>query len=284
MRIIQRVAMMVSAFVLTTGAGACGQVVDAARAALPEATRASGLLKVATSLQWPPFAFVGDNGSPDGIDVQLIKLLAGKLGLRPEFDDIKFPSIVPGVAIGRYDVGVDQIGHTAERAQVVAFLDYFNSGLGLLVRRGTMGVDVNHLCGRTLALTQGSSQVGVADTLSEACARAGNKPITKLVFPNSADTYMALANGRGDGFLSAKAVGVYIARVNDKLEMQESTLPDQISTSGIVMGKANTALHTALRLALEDALADGSYRKIMADHGVPEGTLTLEQIRNPPSF
>lgn len=37
------------------------QVVKAARAALPEAVRAAGVLRVATSTQWPPFAYQGEN-------------------------------------------------------------------------------------------------------------------------------------------------------------------------------------------------------------------------------
>ena len=163
----RRFAGVLALGLLLVGGGAArAQVVDAARAALPDATRSSGVLKVATSLQWPPFAFSDERGTPDGIDIRLVKLLAGKLGLRPEFEDIKFPAIVPGVASGRYDIGVDQIGDTAERAKAVAFLDYFNSGLGLLVRKGETGIDVNHLCGHTLVLTQGSAQVGVAEAVS----------------------------------------------------------------------------------------------------------------------
>ena len=52
--------------------------------------------------------------------------------------------------------------------------------------------------------------------------------------------------------------------------------------SGIVMARGNARLHEALRLALESAVADGSYPKILAEFGVPEGALTVEQIRNPP--
>lgn len=258
------------------------EVVDAARAALPEATRSAGVLKAATSLQWPPFGYMAEGGAPDGIDIRLVKLLAAKLGLKPEFEDIKFPSIVPGVASGRYDLGVNQIGLTAERAKVVDFLSYFNSGYGLLVRRGVTDVDINHLCGRTLVLTRGSAQVGMAEKISADCVKAGQKEVSMLLYPNSADTYLALSNGRGDGFLTARAVGVYIAKGNDKLAMSSGTLEGLVSTSGIVLAKGNKALATALQLALESAVADGSYAKIMADFGVPEGALTVEQIRNPP--
>ena len=257
-------------------------VVDAARAALPDAVRTAGVLRVATSLQWPPFDYTVEGTGPDGIDIRLVKLLAAKLGLRAEITDVKFPAIVPGVANGRFDIGVDQIDRTAERAKTVDFLSYFNAGYGLLVRKGVSDVDVNHLCGRTLVLTQGSSQIGIAQALTADCVKAGDKPITMLFFPDSADTYLALANGRGDGFLTGKAVGIYIAKGNDKLAMTTPTLPGRTSLSGIVMAKGNTALNGALQQALESAVADGSYMKIMSDFGVPDGALTVEQIRNPP--
>lgn len=261
---------------------AAADVVPAARAALPEAVRASGVLRIATSLQWPPFGYQTDAGDADGIDIRLIKVLAEKLGLKPEFENVRFPAIVPGVANGRFELGANQLGITPEREQVVRFVVYFRSQLGLLVRRGVTGIDVNNLCGRTLALTQGSSQVAVAQTLSERCVKEGKREISFLFFPNSADTYLAVSNGRGDGFLTGKATGLWVARHNDKLEMTASTLPETASLSGMVVAKDNTAMYEALRLALESAIADGSYGRILDEYGVREGGLTAEEVRNPP--
>lgn len=254
-------------------------VVAEARAALPEAIRTSGTLKVATSLQWPPFAFKDDKGDMEGIDIRLMRLLAEKLGLKAEIEDVRFPSIVPGVTTGRYDVGVNQIGITAERAKVADFVPYVVSGFSLLVRKGTPHIDVNNLCGYTLSLTQGSGQIPVAERLSQQCVKEGKKEISFLFFPNSADTYLALSNGRGDGFLVGKPAGVYIAKGNPRLEMTTSVLKDSETISGIVVTKGNAALQKALTLALESAVADGSYKKILDDFGVPDAALTVEQIR-----
>ncbi|MBE9605137.1 ABC transporter substrate-binding protein [Acetobacteraceae bacterium H6797] len=268
---------------LSSPAMAQAQVVPEARAALPEVVRQAGVLKIATSYQWPPFASLGSDGKPDGIDIRLMTLLAAKLGLTPQFDDIKFPSIVPGVSSGRYDAGVNQIGITAERQKVVNFVPYFNSGYGLLVRKQDAALDINDLCGKTLVLTRGSAQVAVAEKLSADCVTAGKKEISFLFFPNSADTYLALSNGRGDGFLTARASGLEIAKGNDKLTMTSGMLPNMMSISGIVVAQNNKPLQDALRLALESAAADGSYQEIMADFAVPEGALSVEQIRNPPA-
>jgi polar amino acid transport system substrate-binding protein len=256
-------------------------IVAEARAALPAGIRDAGVLKVATSLQWPPFDFKAENGQPDGLDIRLVTLLAGKLGLKPDFTDVKFPAIVPGVANGRFDIGVDQIGVTPERLKAVDFLNYYNSGYGLLVRAGTTGFDATDLCGHTLVLTQGSAQVSLAEQLSQACTQSGKKPIAMLNFPDSADTYLALANGRGEGFLTDPAVGAYIARGNPKLAMTAEALPGHSLICGIVIARGNAALRQALLLALESAVADGSYRKVLDDFSASQGALTLEQIRTP---
>lgn len=257
-------------------------VVEAARAALPAAMREAGVLRIATSLQWPPFGFKDEQGGPAGIDLELLHLLAAKLGLRPEVTDVRFPAIVPGISSGRFDVGANQMARTAERERVVQFVVYFRSEMGLLVRRGTTGIDVNNLCGRTLALTQGSSQVAIAEQISARCVREGKREISFLFFPNSADTYLAVSNGRGDGFLTGAAVGTYIAQHNNRLQMTNVFLPDYASIAGIVIGRENNQLATAIRLALESAIEDGSYRRILEKYGATEGILTIPEVRNPP--
>jgi polar amino acid transport system substrate-binding protein len=257
------------------------EIDPAARAALPEKNKQSGVLEVATSLQWPPFDFKSESGQPDGIDLRLVTALAKRLSLTPKFTDVKFPAIVPGVATGRFDIGVDQLAETPERQKVVQFVDYYGSALGLLVRKGTMGIDVTQLCGHTLALTQGSSQVAVAQRVSAQCVADGKKAIGLLYYPDSADTYMAVANGRGDGFLTDQAVGVYIARQNDKLEMLPGTLQGTRSLAGIVIAKDNNALAKALRLALLDMMHDGSYQKLLAEYGVADASLTPTDLEEP---
>lgn len=253
----------------------------AARAALPDKNKQSGTLEVATSLQWPPFDFKSDSGQPDGIDIRLVTGLAERLGLTPKFTDVKFPAIVPGVSTGRFDIGVDQLAETPERQKVVRFVDYYGSALGLLVRNGTTGIDVTHLCGHTLALTQGSSQVAVAQRVSAQCVAGGKQAIRLLYYPDSADTYLAVANGRGDGFLTDQAVGVYIARQNKKLEMTPGTLEGTRSLAGIVVAKDNGQLADALRLALLDMMRDGSYQKLLAEYGVASAALNPADVEKP---
>lgn len=253
----------------------------AARAALPEALRQSGVLAVATALQWPPFDFTGADNKPDGLDIRLVAALAAKLGLTPKFTDVTFTALVPGVSTGRFDIGVDEIADTPERRKVVQLVPYYRAGLGVLVPHDATGIDPNHLCGHMLAVTQGSMQVAVVDRLAKACTDAGDKPIRQIFFPNSADTYLAVGNGRGEAFVTDRAVGLYVAQHHATLAMLPGTLPQTDAVYGLVVGKDNAALAAALRIALKALIQDGTYKTILETYGVPEGAVTSDQVDAP---
>jgi polar amino acid transport system substrate-binding protein len=98
-------------------------------------------------------------------------------------------------------------------------------------------------------------------------------------FPNSADTYLAVANGRGDGFLTDKAVGIYIAQHNTKLHMLPEILAGTESVAGIVIAKDNSELAKAVRLALVSLIRDGTYKQILDQFGVADAGLTEAEVQ-----
>lgn len=262
----------------TAGQGFAQDVVEEARAALPAEMRDSGVLRVATNFSWPPFAYKDESGKETGIDIELVKLLAAKLGLEPEYEDLKFPSIIPGVSNGRYDVGVNQFGITAERQQVAQFLPYFDTGFSLLVPEGKTEIDVNDLCGKTIVITQGSALVSVVQDRSDKCVAAGDPEINLIFFKNTADTLLALTNGRGDGFVTARPVGIYISETSEGLDVASGTLEDYNSINGIALGKDRDDLFDALFLALKSAIEDGSYSEVLGMFDSADGGLSLEQV------
>ena len=177
---------------------------------------------------------------------------------------------------------MDEIADSAERRKAVQFVDYYHANMGLLVKQGATGIDPNHLCGHPMALTQGSYQVAIVQRMSEACVAAGDKPIAQSVFPDVGDTYLAVANGRADAFMTDRAVGIYTAKHSGKLAALPGAVADTDNISGIVVAKDNDALEGALKLALKSMLQDGSYQQILALYGVPDAALTAAQIDNPP--
>ena len=64
--------------------------------------------------------------------------------------------------------------------------------------------------------------------------------------------------------------------------MTGNLLKEFSTVSGIVVAKGNTAMAEALRLALEAAVVDGSYGRLLEGFDLAEAALTVDEIRNPP--
>jgi polar amino acid transport system substrate-binding protein len=227
------------------------------------------VFRVATSLVWAPFAYKSDKDEAVGIDISLMKAIAAKLGLKPEIDDLKFPAIIPGVQSGRYHAGVDQLAISPQRLAAVDMIQYFDNGTSVLVPAGKPIKDVNNLCGLTFDVTQGSFQIGLLNKLSDACVAAKQSPISQQAYPSAADTLLAISNGRGDAFMTATPQGVYISRINSKVELMKGEVNDvERQRAGIVVQKDNAPMRKAVALALLSLMEDGTYKSILDEFGV----------------
>ena len=265
---------------LIVGHASAQSVAESARAALPGKVRDGGTLNVATALQWAPFAYRNEKDEAVGIDISLMKVISAKLGLKPAFEDLKFPAIIPGVQSGRFHVGVDQLSMSPERLAVVDMVPYFQSTSVLLVPTGKTVKDIANLCGMTFVVTQGSVQVRQLNQLTEACTKKGDKPIVQQLYPSSAESLLAIANGRGDAFLTAAPQGVYISRINKKVELVPGDVPNvERQPAGIAFEKGNTAMRKAIALALASAIEDGSYKAILKEFAVENSAVTIEEVR-----
>lgn len=247
-------------------------VVPAARAALPESIRKSGVLKVAGAMVWPPFNWM-QNGHVVGMEVDLSRLMAAKMGLRAEIADIKFATLILSVRNGRYDIAIGQLGISAKRQKAVDFVPNYLSRFSMLVKNGRTGVDINNLCGRHMAATVGSAQIPVLQKLSAQCVAAGKPALATDLYGDPLNTYLALANGRGDGYLVAQAPGIYIAKRFPRLAVAPGLLRDMSTLSGFVVAKNKPDLRRALSIALSSAIADGSYMAILRKYGVEIGAV-----------
>jgi polar amino acid transport system substrate-binding protein len=258
------------------------QVDQAARAKLPAALKSSGTLKVATSLQWPPFGFKGEGGQAEGFDLDLMKAISARLGLKTSITDVKFDSIIPSVQNGRFDVGVNELGDIPERRKIVQFVDYYSGGIAVLVPKGqSSDISPTDLCGHTLSLTQGSSQVELGKRISKQCVADGKPAIDFKMFSESASTILAVSNKRVEGFMTDYAVGVYLTRTTNKtLDVLPGVVPDSTDRAGIVIGKDDDELAAAIQAALQSMIDDGSYKKILDKWGLGERAVERATIND----
>ncbi|NTJ11567.1 transporter substrate-binding domain-containing protein [Rhizobium lusitanum] len=277
--------MLVTLFAATVVAAGTAHAagIDAgAREALPKEVRDSGLLKVAIMMQWAPFSYYDAANNPAGIDVEVVNLLSAKLGLKPQWVDLnQIPVMINGIESGRFDLS-PSLGITAERTKVVDFVPYYKSTFSLLVKKGAVAVDINNLCGHLLAVTQGSAQVGVVDSLSQDCVAAGKPAIRSDIYPNGNASQLAVANGRSEGVIVGSAVGKYIQTQNTALEVAPNLLDNRFSMLAMLVSKKRPELKEALMLAMESAISDGSYQATLKNLDLQEATINREELRRAP--
>lgn len=87
---------------------------------VPESVKKEGKIVVATDASYPPFELYGpDNKTIVGLDPDLGKELGKVLGVEFEFKATGFDSIIPGLAAGRFGLGMSSMTVNAQRAKVV---------------------------------------------------------------------------------------------------------------------------------------------------------------------
>src|SRR5690606_34602040 len=131
----------------------------------------------------PPAHFETDSGMK-GVDPDLAVLLGQVMGLKVKVEGVPLDQIIPGLQAKRYDVVLSQFSPTPERAKVVDFVNYAQSGTSLGVASGNpKKLSTDNLCGVSVGVQKGSSQtVDVVPMLDKKCEAAGKKPVQMKTF------------------------------------------------------------------------------------------------------
>lgn len=89
----------------------------------------SGVLRVGTTGDYPPFSFMSEtSGQYSGIDIDLAKHLAASLGVELDFVRTSWPGLMSDLAADNYDIGMSGISRTLLRQRTAFFSDAYSSG------------------------------------------------------------------------------------------------------------------------------------------------------------
>lgn len=92
------------------------------------------VLRVGVSSVSPPFCYLDNEGDLTGLDIELMQMVAAKLGRRLELTDMEFAQMIPALLEGKVDVIGGCFSITPERQRLVRFTDsYYKGGVAVLV-------------------------------------------------------------------------------------------------------------------------------------------------------
>lgn len=162
-----------------------------------EAIKAAGVIKVGTSADYPPFEYVDAAGNKVGFDIELMEEIARRLGVKLEWVDMPFDSLIAGVQEGKIDIAISAFNYTEERDQVVDFSDaYYDAEDAFMVTDGFSGTftQPEDAANYTVGVQTGTTQ----DTwVTEVLVGGGLMPESNVFRYDRADqAALDLKNGR----------------------------------------------------------------------------------------
>ena len=228
---------------------------SASAADLLDTIKSRGTIKVALEGNYPPFNFKDPKtGQLTGFEIDVAKLLAAKLGVKPEFTTTEWSGILAGLGAGKYDVIINQVGITDERKKAFDFSDpYTLSSAQLIVRKDETRQfnSLEDLKGKKLGLGQGTNFEQKAKAVPGIDVRT---------YPGSPEYLADLAAGRIDAALNDSLLVSYILK-STKLPLKGGSPVGAVDQIGIPLHKGNPKFLAALNKALADIKADGSFKQ-----------------------
>jgi polar amino acid transport system substrate-binding protein len=241
---------------------------------LPDKVKQAGAVKIGTEALYPPFEYFGpDNKTIVGLDPDLANALGQVLGVKVTMTHTAFDGLLPALDAGRFDLVMAAITDTKARQQKYDFVDYFETGQAIVVKKGNPSdiKDVDDLCGKKVAVLEASTQQKLLGEFNQ--KECADNKIQVAAFQSDADALLQIRTGRAAASFTQDAVGRYNSKTiggGNQFEVanSEPMLPTPI---GIVFTKENTQLRDAYQAALKEIIANGSYDEILTKHDLSSG-------------
>lgn len=211
-------------------------------------------LVVATSPDFPPFESL-KGGEVVGIEVDILKLIAEKLDMELDIQQMDFDSVIPGVQAGKFDVGMSGITVTDKRKENVDFSSvYFMAAQAIVVSADSGITGKADLEGKKVSVQTGT-------TAEEYCMANGYEV---LAFTANNDAASALTGGKVDAWVVDNEVALAMAPDLGLTVLDEAMTAEPYAFAF----QKGSELVAPFNEALDALLADGTVEKIFSDYGV----------------
>lgn len=254
---------------------------------VPAAMKKKGVIVFGSPETNPPQLYLNSSQKLTGIDYQFGQQIALELGLKAEWVNTPFPSLIPGIDAGRIDVVLNSMDDTPVREQQLIFVDYEADGALLLVQKGDPAgiTTLASLCGKSISLLSGSYQVNLVQNQQAKCSAEGKPAIQASQYESVGDAILAVQSGRADAFFSSLGGAVFHQYADPSVfEVAPKTEVYAPGPIGAAVAKSDPQLARALVRAFQLMYKDGSYGRILKRFSYSAGGLTQFKIDGGKSF
>ena len=217
-------------------------------------TVTAGKLTMSTNAAFPPYEMTADDGSFEGIDIEVAAAIADKLGLELQVDDMDFDAALLAAQNGKSDMVMAGVTVTDERQKVMDFSDTYAEGIqSVIVPEDSDIASVDDLAGKTIGTQRGTTgYIYCTDYFGEDSV---------VAYDNGLTAVQALNNGQVDAVVIDNAPAKEFVAANTGLKILDTAYAQEDYAIGVAKG--NTALLDAINGALKELQADGTLQSIV---------------------
>lgn len=218
----------------------------------------AGKLHMSTNAAFPPYEMVKDDGTFEGIDVEVAGAIAEKLGLELVVDDMGFDAALLAAQNGQSDIVMAGVSVTPDRQEVMDFSDSYATGIQVVIVKEGSDVTMDNLGEKMIGCQKATTGYLYASDTPE---NGGYGEDHVIAYETGALAVEALKNGQVDCvIIDNEPAKAYVA-ANEGLTILETPWVEEDYAIG--MKKGNTALLEAVNNAMAELKADGTFQSIV---------------------
>ncbi len=120
---------------------------------------ASKTIKIAIPTDYPPYGSVGTDMQPQGLDIDMAKLIAAKLGVKAELIPVTSANRIPYLQTQKAQLVISTLGKNAEREKVIDFTSAYSPFFQAVFAPKSMNIkSFADLAGKSVAVTRGAME------------------------------------------------------------------------------------------------------------------------------
>lgn len=232
-----------------------GETAEASEEATGGAEAAGGTLVMATNAEFPPYEYYED-GDIVGIDVEIAKAIAAKLGMELQIEDMAFDAIIPAVTSGKADFGAAGMTVTEERQRSVEFTDtYANSNHVAIVKEDSDITGSDALAGKIIGVQLGTTGDALATEIKDATVERYNKGL---------EAVQSLTQGKIDAVVIDQATAEAFVKKTEGIKILEEKMSEE--EYAIAIKKGNMELVEKMNEAIKELKEEGKIDEIVAKY------------------
>lgn len=229
-------------------------------------TVTEGKLTMSTNAQFPPYEMVADDGSFEGIDIEVAQAIADKLGLELVVDDMDFDASLLAVQNGKSDMVMAGVTVNPDRQAVMDFTESYANGVQVVIVKEGSDVTLDNLGDQMIGTQRGTTGYIYCSAPVEEDG-FGEDHVT--AYDDGATAVQALVNGQVDCVVIDSAPAQEYVKANPGLAILETEFTNEDYAIGVAKG--NTELLDAINNALKELIEDGTVQSII-DKYIPAET------------